>query len=271
MEWDSEKLDPDNGERVSSSDGFTSHSKSRKSRVWCGSSFSHAKATTNIKIEPSIDFFETRVSRRSLVLRPEFHADRPFWETVTVYDGRATLDDELHDCPHSEKVTSILVSIIYGSSLKFWLVFWDSCLYCQFRNDSLNDRLKTFIDVYKRDFSAQFWNRTIAFGRLAGFCSVTTDGIIHHIARLTKSPWLSKLGEMRPPTIQPMPFLQSQCRLKSNRGSWFALIKAPLSHRAWDDADHSWRSEKVTVNHWNPDRSVWKLRKMSMGDSFTKG
>jgi hypothetical protein len=46
--------------------GFTGHSKSTKSRVWYGSSSWHAKITTNIKIETSIDFFETGVSCRSL-------------------------------------------------------------------------------------------------------------------------------------------------------------------------------------------------------------
>jgi hypothetical protein len=70
--------------------------------------------------------------------------------------------------------------------------FWTAS-YCQFRNDSPNNRLKTFIDVHKRDFSARFRNRTIAFGPLPGFRSVTADGSIHHIAERTKSWWLSKL------------------------------------------------------------------------------
>jgi hypothetical protein len=71
--------------------GFTSHSKCRKSRVWYGRSSSHAKITPNIKIESSMDFFETRVScrsfpfetgvsGRSIFLKTEFRADQLFWK-----------------------------------------------------------------------------------------------------------------------------------------------------------------------------------------------
>jgi hypothetical protein len=110
---------PDNWERGSYSDGFllnrithqnlglTSHSKCRKSRVRYGCSSSHAKITTNIKIETSMNFFETGVScrsclfetgvwRRSIFLRPEFTPIDLFerqWQSMSAWEELITIPE----------------------------------------------------------------------------------------------------------------------------------------------------------------------------------